>query len=59
MYTYIESLHYTPETNIMLHANSISIKTNKQIHRNRRGWWLPEAGGNGGGRERGEGGKKV
>ena len=36
---------YTPEANIILHANYGSIKTNKQIHRNGRDWWLPEASG--------------
>ena len=28
-FTYIESLCYTPETNIMLHLNYISIKKNQ------------------------------
>jgi hypothetical protein len=39
------SNNYTPEANIILYANYVSIKTNKQIHRNGRDWCLPEASG--------------
>ena len=37
IYTYIDSLCYTPETNIMLYVNYISIKKIKEKKKAQRG----------------------